>query len=256
MASVSSTFTAAGTPSASLFVKNGEKFRLTITNTWVGTVRVEESRNGGHAWELLDTLTANAAYDGEAKPYDRMIRLNCTLYTSGTVTYVYANITSALSPTKYSTVPVGQVAYGSVGTASAAPSAVLMHLTSVVVTNTFLATGVGILQGATIGTDNMLVALYDATGKLLANSALAGVITSGADAFQQAAFLTPVNLVPGVYFIALQCNGTTTRFRLIATLTNVNLLAGTIASVFGTVPDTVTLPTTFTADKGVCSYIY
>lgn len=255
MASVSSTFTGVGA-SSTLFVKGGERFRLSLTGTWVGTVLVEESNNGGHAWFEIGAYTANAAEDYAAKPFERLIRLRCSAYTSGTATYSIANVVNALGRSKYSTVPIGQVAYGSVGTATAAPSATLMHLTSIHVPVSFLATGVGVLNGGTVGTDNMLVALYDATGKLLANSALAGVVTAGANTFQEVAFLNPVQLPAGNYFIGLQCNGTTTRFRLIAASTNVDVLAGTVTSAFGTVPSTVTVPTTFTADKGVVAYLY
>ena len=68
--------------------------------------------------------------------------------------------------------------------------------------------------------------------------------------------ISPITIPRGKYFIALQCNGTTTRLRLIPTLTFVDVLAGTVTSVFGTVPAVVTVPTTFTADKGLYCYLY
>lgn len=40
-----------------------------------------------------------------------------------------------------------------------------------------LLTGIGVLNAATVGTDKGLVSLYDSTGALLANSAVAGVTT-------------------------------------------------------------------------------
>jgi len=256
MASVSSTFTASGTPSSSLFVKGGETFRVALTNTWVGTVRLEESHDGGASYAVLESFSANASFTAEAKPYDRLIRLNCFVFTSGTVTYVFQNVTNLIGRMRYINAPIGSVAYGSVGT-STTPSATLQYMSDVEVTQPFTATGIATLQAATIGTDNIRVALYDATGKLLGSSAAGGVVTSGADAFLQVAFSpSPLNLTPGIYFIALQCNGTTTRFRTIATLTSVNVRAGTIASVFDTFAATIAVPTTFTADKGLYAYLY
>lgn len=256
MATVSSTFTATGV-SSTLFVKGGERCRLAITGTWVGTVLIEESNNGGQAYTVIGTLTANLAQDLAAVPYDRLIRLECLAYTSGTVTYSFANITSSPGRIKYSNVPIGQVAYGSVGT-NTTPSATAFYLTDVVIPYpvVFSATGIGVLNGGTVGTDKMLVALYDASGYLLANSDTAGATTSGTDAFQQYAFLVPVTLQPGRYIIGVQINGTTTRFRTVATLTNVDVIGGTITSVFGTIPTTITVPTTLTADKAPVCYLY
>lgn len=256
MASVSSTFTALGV-SSTLFVKNGEKCRLAITGTWVGTVKIQESNNGGQSYRTIETLTANFAQDLASTPYDRLIRLECTAYTSGTITYSFANITSNPGRIKYTNVGVGDVAYASVGT-NTAPSATEFYLTDIIIPYpvVFSATGVGVLNGGTVGTDTMLVALYDASGSLLANSALAGATTSGANAFQQFAFLVPVVLQPGRYIVGVQISGTTTRFRTVATATNVDIVGGSITSVFGTVPATITVPTTLTADKAPIVYLY
>lgn len=119
-----------------------------------------------------------------------------------------------------------------------------------------LLTGIGILNGTTIGTDNGLVSLYDTNGVLLANSALAGALTAGANAFQQYAFTaTYTTLKPGRFFIGYQTNGTTATFRSVATATWVDVLTGSTAGVFGTLP-AITPPTTFTADKGPVAYAY
>ena len=78
-------------------------------------------------------------------------------------------------------------------------------------------TGIGTLNGATVGTDHLMVALYDTTGALIANSAVAGVLSAGANAFQEIAFTSATApLAPGRYFLAVQCNGTTATTRRMA----------------------------------------
>jgi len=118
-------------------------------------------------------------------------------------------------------------------------------------------TGIGILNGATAGgTDNGLVALYDSTGALITNSAVAGAATSGANAFQNRAFLNTVTLTPGRYFIAYQSNGTTDTIRTWAAANGGNQMCSSATGTFGTVPASFTPPTTFTAGAGPIGWLY
>lgn len=120
-----------------------------------------------------------------------------------------------------------------------------------------LLTGIGVLNAATVGTDKGLVSLYDSTGALLANSALAGVTTSGANAFQQYPFTaTYTTIKPGRFFIGYTSNGTTDNFRTVATATWIDVLSaiGT-GGTFGTIV-ALTPPTTFTAGQAPISYAY
>jgi len=122
----------------------------------------------------------------------------------------------------------------------------------------FLATwtGIGILNGATVGTNNGLVALYDSNGVLITNSAVAGAVTAGANAFQNRAFLNTVTLTPGRYFIAYQANGTTDTIRTHAAANGGNQMTSSATGTFGTVPASFTAPTTFTADVGPIGWLY
>lgn len=117
-------------------------------------------------------------------------------------------------------------------------------------------TGIGILNGATVGTDNGLVALYDSNGVLITNSAVAGALAAGANAFQNRAFLATVTLVPGRYFIAYQSNGTTATIRTHAAANGGNQMTASSTGTFGTVPSSFTAPTTFTADVGPIGWLY
>jgi hypothetical protein len=117
-------------------------------------------------------------------------------------------------------------------------------------------TGVQVLNGATVGTDNIMAALYDTNGVLITNSAVAGALSAGANAFQSLAFLTQPILNPGRYFIAVQCNGTTATTRKWAAANGGNQMTQSATGTFGTVPASFTPPTTFTADVGPIAALY
>ena len=166
-------------------------------------------------------------------------------------------ITSSTGRAQYCTVAIGSVAYGSLGT-STTPVATTTYLAEVYLPRSLTLTGIKILNAATVGTDKWAVALYpSAGGAAVATSALAGTTTAGADAFQTLVFTaTYAAAGPARYWIAAQVNGTTDRFRTIATLTFVDVLAGSVTGgTFGTFAS-LTAPTTFTADKGPIACIY
>jgi hypothetical protein len=155
---------------------------------------------------------------------------------------------------KFQTVPIGFVAYSSMGTNTTTVAGT--HLRAELFVNrNFTATGIAVLNGATVGTDKGQVALYDSSGNLVATSALAGATTSGANAFQTYAFTATVNLSPGQYWAVYQSNGTTDTVRTIAVSTFIETNTGSATGTFGT-PLNFTPPTTFTADKGPIAYVY
>lgn len=135
---------------------------------------------------------------------------------------------------------------------STTPSVTTLYLTQVHVAHNFTATGINVLNAATVGTNKYIVALYTETGSLVANSATAGVLTAGASGYQQVAFTSTAAVTgPATYWIGLFVNGTTDRFYAIPAQGSVMGLAGTITGqTFGTVPATITPPTTFTAAAG------
>lgn len=255
--SVSVSLTATATGSSSCFVPAGLKSYAIMTGTWVGTVHVQASYDGGTNWVMEEQTTANTSFTLGIKPRARRVRAYFSSRTSGTLTgsVIFNPITA--NSIKYTAVPIGSVAYGSFGTNGAITGSTTSHVIDIHVTETFVATGIGILNGATVGTNKHCIALYDSSGGLVANTAVAGTLTAGANAFQQVAFTSKVTLAPGIYYVFLQMDGTTDTIRTVATSTFVNRRAGTITStVFGTIPLAIAPPTTFTADKGPISYVY
>ena len=122
-------------------------------------------------------------------------------------------------------------------------------------------TGIQVLNGATVGTDNGLVALYDSNGILIANSALAGALAAGANAFQQRAFLVAPFLAPGRYLLAYQSNGITATIRTQAAADGGNPMTASSTGAFGTIGTIggaafFTPPTTFTANVGPIAALY
>ncbi len=255
--SLSSTFTAAGTASSSCFVKAGNQTLATLSGTWVGTNQWQMSRDNGASWVIVASYTANASFKSQVQNRDVLFRWFPYAYTSGTVTYVIRDLTTLLGRIKYSNVPIGSVAYGSLGT-SAVCSATEELVTDIEIGSPKTLTGAALLIGATGGTDKFIYILRDSTGRLVANTSTAGVTVGTANTFQEIAFTAPVDVQPGRYYISEQCNGTTATIRRIAASTFVTATGAALTSVFGTIPQYLaTMPTGApTADKGPFFYVY
>jgi hypothetical protein len=118
-------------------------------------------------------------------------------------------------------------------------------------------TGACLLNGATVGTDKQIYALYDATGALLANTAVAGTTTATASKYQCLAFTATVQVAgPQTYYIAAQSNGTTDNFATYATAAAPTNYGTTVQTgVFGTLA-AITPSTTFTAAQGPIMMVY
>jgi hypothetical protein len=95
LTAVTGTFTATG--QSATFVApsalSGE-FNVSLSGTWVGTVKLERSFDNASTWivvskpDLTDaSFTAHASFSVKEPEPGVRYRLNCTAYTSGTVTY-------------------------------------------------------------------------------------------------------------------------------------------------------------------------
>lgn len=145
----------------------------------------------------------------------------------------------------------GATALTALETAGTAPSAnTEQYCTEFELPYSMILTGMAVLNGTTVGTDKHLYILYDASGNVLANTAVAGTTTAGASTYQKINFTTPFYAVgPARYFGCTQTNGTTDTLRHAITAVNDNVLGGAVTTqVFGTVAN-VTLPSTFTTAK-------
>lgn len=163
-----------------------------------------------------------------------------------------------------SSIPIGSVAYASLGT-NTTDVAGQFWLTDIFIPYRRIITKIGVLQGGTATTDNILVAIWNAAGVLRATSALAGSVLSGANTFQELALVldgagnTISSLQiggPEQYFIGVQGNGTTAgAIRTVAASTYPDVMSTTLAGTFGTVPTTLTQLSTFTANNAPIVYV-
>jgi hypothetical protein len=159
-------------------------------------------------------------------------------------------------PLTWPCIAMGSAALTSYETNGVAQTAGTMNLTEIYVPFTQQWSGAGILNGTTVGTHNVLTALYGSNGALLANSAVAGVLSAGASVFQNIAFTAPITLIPGRYFLGFQYSGTTPTPRHLLAANGVPNCTGTVAGTFGTVPSSITAPATFTTAVGPICQLY
>ncbi len=165
------------------------------------------------------------------------------------------NPAPATNRTKFSTVPIGSVAYASFGT-NTAPVSGSLYYAELFIPKVMTLTGVGFLNGATVGTDKRIIGLANNTGTVIATSNLAGATSSSANGFQEIAFTAQITVSPGTYYIAIQTNGATDTLRLISANTFIDARTSTRVGVFGTIQPPVTPITSFTADIGPIAYVY
>lgn len=118
-----------------------------------------------------------------------------------------------------------------------------------------LSTGACVLNG-TVAAGNIIVALYDMTGALVANSTLAGTAVSGTSVYQCIPFTSPVALLgPNQYFLAVQGSSATDTFFKYTTA-HASFPTTSFTGVFGTLTAINPLPTTFTTAVGPVMALY
>lgn len=115
-----------------------------------------------------------------------------------------------------------------------------------------LVTGIAVMNGSTPA-GSFVVALADETGAVVANSALAGTASSGADSYQRVALTAAYFARPGTYYVLLQCNSASGQFNS-HTFGDFRTAKKT-GEVFGTLT-TITPPTTFTTALGPIASLY
>lgn len=242
--SVSVSIATGGTASSSCNVPKDQEAFVQVTGTWVGQTTVDRSEDAGNTWAIQESTTANANFKLAKRPAGVQYRVRFASRTSGTVTGSITSNVAATAKLKYPTLPVGSVAYSSLGI-SVVGSITSSGVSDLFVTDSFTSTGGGILVGATGGTDKFVLALFDSSGALVANTDTAGTTVSAtANAFQEIAWTAPVTLPRGIYYLFVQINGTTATFRRPASSTFVDLRTKSVTSTtFGTVPPVIVTPT-------------
>jgi hypothetical protein len=185
---------------------------------------------------------------------------------SSTLAAGATTITGALSVSTTSTLTGGVVggkpymagtwtpATATTGT-SATPTASTLYYGSVFLPMNATLTGIQYLIGTT--GNSVVVSLYSSSGSLLANSTTAGTAVGAGSTAQTVAFTgTYAAVGPAYYFIGINFNGNTARYRAIPTYCNMNgVIGGSVAQTFGT-PAGITPVTAFTGDVVPVATLY
>jgi hypothetical protein len=151
----------------------------------------------------------------------------------------------------------GATAYTSINTNGTSVGATTVYCTEIDLPYNKYITGLAFLNGTTVTNDNRYSILYDSAGNILANGALAGVVTATSSVYQQFAFTTPYYAVgPARYFGCFQDSVGSDTVRMAITGVNDNeLTKGQTGATFGTIP-ALTVPTSFTTAVGPYLYVY
>lgn len=131
------------------------------------------------------------------------------------------------------------------------------YWTEITIPHNITITGVSYLVGSVGGTDSVVVQLFNSAGVQVATSRAVGgaaVIVGTTAEFQSVAFTATYDAIPGLYYIAVQFNGTTAKFRTYP-IAGSPFVAGTASGTWGTAA-AITPGTTFTADKGPICITY
>lgn len=201
-----------------------------------------------------DVITTDDVTVGDDLVVTGLATVGETLAVTGATTLTGGLVGTSMA--RISNIPIGGVARASIGT-DAVHVAGTIYVSEIWIPTNKTITGIGVLNGTVVGTDKLIVGLYSSGGNLLANSALAGATSAGADGFQEIALTTPYAAVgPARYWIAVQCEGTTAATQRIAASTYLNY-SKSYAGVFGTLDASlVPLPSSVEADAGPIGYVY
>lgn len=116
-------------------------------------------------------------------------------------------------------------------------------------------TGMRAFVGTTGGTDLWDFELHSPTGALLATSLATGTTAGTASTWQTLAFVTPYTVtVPGLYWLAVQSNGTTAKLATLNSVTN-STFTGSGTGTLGTAAS-ITPTTSYTANLGPLALLY
>lgn len=128
------------------------------------------------------------------------------------------------------------------------------YYSSIELGNADTITGIAALVGSVGGTDKWIFELHDSAGNLVATTATGGTTTGTANTYQAIDFTAPYAADAGVYFIAVQSNGTTAKLATYDAPTS-PVLTGSATGTFGT-GAAITPPASYTANLGPVAVLY
>lgn len=131
------------------------------------------------------------------------------------------------------------------------PAVTEEFVAEVTVPSSGLCTGFALFTGSAVA-GNVQCQLYDSGGRKVATSA--STVAAGVDGLQRIPWAAPVKLVPGAYYVGVQCNNVGMRLNTHVAGANGGTVKKT-AQVYGTFV-AFTPPTTFVANVGPMGALY
>ncbi len=172
-----------------------------------------------------------------------------SIAVSGSVADTYAALGVSLTgPGVLCNTPQGSVALASYGT-DAGSTADTWYWSEGFNPTRRLVTTIAMLNGTTVGTDNVRYAMWDTNGAVLGSTAAAGALSATSDVFQGIAVSTPFYAEAGRVWSGFCVNGATAAHQTIPTLTYTNW-TGTTAGVMAATVPAITPTTSTTAGVG------
>lgn len=95
---LSGSFTAVGA-SALMYVRPNESLDFAVSGTFVATMLLQSTQNGGQVWDTERTITAPSSGRIEKSP-GRQYRIICRDYTSGTVVWSISQVNDVISESR------------------------------------------------------------------------------------------------------------------------------------------------------------
>lgn len=133
-----------------------------------------------------------------------------------------------------------------------------LYLGSIFVPFNMTTTNCNWLAGTAGTTNAVICVLFNNAGVPIANTALAGTTTPAANTFQAIPWTAPLAIQgPGRYFIGIQPNGTTDYLQTVPTLQahTTQILTSLTTGTFATIPNPITVPTTFTTAQAPIAFL-
>lgn len=145
---------------------------------------------------------------------------------------------------------------GTTGGGANTATAVAARYASLWIPGDVFITSINFLQGLTAATTKVIGALYDSGGNVLAYSAIAGVVMSGASTYLSLPLTTPYSFQgPGLAFIGLIFDGTGSTYGTIPVNCNGGSLGGSSVATFTTPVPLIISATPFTDAQAPIAFL-
>ena len=155
--------------------------------------------------------------------------------------------------------PAGDVALTGIGTSVTADAATSIYYTDIGIRRRMTCTGVALLAGTVVTTDNATLTLHDSAGAVVISTASYDVTGFTADVFGQVPWTAVQTLNPGRYFVSVAVDGTTFEFQCLAATQPITICEKETGHVYATpsaIASIATASTAFTADVAPIFYLY